>query len=71
MRRYLVIFEKTTTGYSAYAHDLPGCVASGANKEITEQNIYQAIQFHIEGLQAEGLTVPEGKSESEILVISN
>ena len=29
MRKYLVVFEKTKTGYSAYVSDLPGCIATG------------------------------------------
>jgi predicted RNase H-like HicB family nuclease len=28
---YLVVIEKTATGYSGYAPDLPGCFASGAS----------------------------------------
>ena len=27
---YLVIYEKTATGYSAYVPDLPGCISTGA-----------------------------------------
>jgi predicted RNase H-like HicB family nuclease len=38
--------------------DLPGCVATGKTVEAVEQEIRAAIQFHIEGLKAEGLEVP-------------
>ena len=51
MRKYLIIIEKTDTGYSAFVPDLPGCIASGRTKEIVEKYIYEAIQFHIEGLK--------------------
>jgi hypothetical protein len=27
--KYLVIYEQTATGYSAYAPDLPGCIKDG------------------------------------------
>ncbi len=27
--RYLILVEQTETGYSAYALDLPGCIAAG------------------------------------------
>jgi predicted RNase H-like HicB family nuclease len=51
MIRYLVVFEKTDTGYSAFVPDLPGCVATGPDKPGTEKSIYEAIQLHIEGLK--------------------
>jgi predicted RNase H-like HicB family nuclease len=33
MRKYLVVYEKTKTGYSAYVPDLPGVVATGKNQK--------------------------------------
>jgi predicted RNase H-like HicB family nuclease len=70
MIKYLVIYEKTGTGYSAYIPDLPGCIASGATKKQVEENIYEAIKFHLEGLREEGLEIPEQHTESEILVMA-
>ena len=29
---YLIVIEKTGTGYSAYSLDVPGCVATGIRK---------------------------------------
>jgi len=37
MLKYLIIFEKTKTVYSAYIPDLPGCIATGRTKAITEK----------------------------------
>ena len=62
--KYLVIIEKSTTGYSAYSPDLPGCVSTGATREETEQNMQQAIEFHIEGMRKEGYEIPEPNSTS-------
>jgi len=70
MTKYLVIIEQSATGYSAYVPDLPGCIATGDTKETTERNIYEAIQFHLEGLEAEGMEIPEPNSEAEIMVFS-
>lgn len=70
MIRYLVVFEKTKTGYSAFVPDLPGVAASGDSKLVAEQNIYEAIAFHIEGLKEEGMPIPETVSESEIMVMN-
>lgn len=70
MKKFLVILEKTKTGYSAYAPDLTGCIATGKSKEEAEKNIYEAIKFHIEGLEAEGMKIPMPKTESETMVFA-
>ncbi|WP_345269499.1 type II toxin-antitoxin system HicB family antitoxin [Nibrella viscosa] len=62
--------EKSDSGYGAYVPDLPGCVATGATREQAEQLIYEAIQFHIEGLQEEGLPIPTPSSEAEVMVFA-
>jgi predicted RNase H-like HicB family nuclease len=33
--RYLVVYEKGPSNYSAYSPDLPGCVAAGTTVEET------------------------------------
>jgi len=50
MRKYLIVYEKTKTGYSAYVPDLPGVIATGKSKFTVEKNIFNAIQFHLKGL---------------------
>jgi len=70
MIKYLVIYEKTETGYSAYIPDLPGCVATGATKKQVAENIYEAMRFHLEGLQEEGIDIPEQHTESEMMVFA-
>jgi len=70
MRRYLVIFEKTSTGYSAYVPDLPGVIATGKTKPSTEKNIYEAIQFHLEGMKLENIPIPKADTMSEVLVFA-
>jgi predicted RNase H-like HicB family nuclease len=70
MKKFLVIIEETNSGFSAYAPDLPGCIATGATKGQTEKNMYDALQFHIEGMQEEGLDIPIGKSEAELMVFA-
>ncbi|MFO8051896.1 MAG: type II toxin-antitoxin system HicB family antitoxin [Thermoplasmatota archaeon] len=71
MYKFMIVVEKTETGYSAYSPDLPGCVATGATKEETEQNIYNAIEMHIEGLIEDGLPIPEPTTFSEYVLISD
>jgi len=64
MSRYLIIIEETSTGYSAYSPDLPGCVATGRTREEVEQEMHDAIEFHIEGLQLAGEEIPEARSQA-------
>ena len=58
MSRYLVVVEKTQTGFSAFCPDLPGCVATGRTKEEVEQTMQEAIAFHLDGLKEDGVVVP-------------
>ena len=62
--KYLVVIEKTQTGFSAYSPDLPGCVTTGQTSEETAENMKEAIAFHIEGLQLEGEPIPVPSSTS-------
>jgi predicted RNase H-like HicB family nuclease len=66
MKRYLVVFEKSKTGFSAYSPDIPGCISTGRTKAETEKNMYEAIQFHLEGMKIEGLRLPKRVSEAEV-----
>jgi predicted RNase H-like HicB family nuclease len=70
MLKYLIIFEKTETGYSVYVPDLPGCVSTGATKEEAEKNIAEAIEMHIESMLEDGETLPAPTTESEVLLIT-
>ncbi len=70
MTKYLIIIEKTETGYSAYSPDLPGCVATGSTSEQTELTMREAIEFHIEGMKAEGLKIPKPSSKSSYVEIA-
>ena len=56
---YLVVYEKTATGYSAYVPDLPGCITTGRTIQEIERNIREAIEFHLEGLREDGEAIPD------------
>jgi predicted RNase H-like HicB family nuclease len=56
--KYLIVIEKTGTGYSAYSPDLNGCVATGSTRVEVEQAMRDAIGFHLDGLRLEGRPVP-------------
>jgi len=68
--KYLIIIEKSETGFSAYSPDLPGCVSTGTTTEETEVNMREAIEFHIDGLKEEGYKIPEPTSRSSYVEIA-
>lgn len=68
--KYLILLEKTETGYSAYSPDLPGCVSTGATREEVEQNMREAIEFHLEGLKLEGLEIPKPSTLSAYVEVA-
>ena len=68
--RYAIVIEKGEGNLSAYVPDLPGCVAVGDTLEEVEREIQEAIEFHIEGLRADGLPVPEPSSRVEYVEVT-
>ncbi len=68
--RYLIVVEETVTGFSSYSPDLQGCVATGLSKEDVERKMKEAIEFHLEGLQEEGIAIPVPHSYSQYLEVS-
>lgn len=59
MNKYVAVLEQGPHNWSAYVPDLPGCVAAGNTRAETETLIREAIEFHIEGMQMDGLPLPE------------
>ncbi|MGB0560576.1 MAG: type II toxin-antitoxin system HicB family antitoxin [Spirulinaceae cyanobacterium] len=68
--QYLIVIEQTETGYSAYSPDLPGCVSTGETREDTEQNMCEAISFHLDGLKLEGLAIPQPTTSSAYVEVT-
>jgi len=68
-RKFLVVFERTKTGFSAYVPDLPGCIATGKNRLDVEKRIYDAITFHLEGLRGSNQKIPRSSAESALLIL--
>jgi predicted RNase H-like HicB family nuclease len=70
MMQYLIVIEKTETGYSAYSPDLLGCISTGATREEVEQNMYEAVEFHLDGLKLEGLEIPQPTTSSAYIKVA-
>jgi len=56
--KYFVIYEKTATGFSAYAPDLPGCIATGPTLDSAKASMREAIEFHLDGMRQDGTPIP-------------
>jgi predicted RNase H-like HicB family nuclease len=68
--RYASVIEKGETSYGAYVPDLPGCFAVGESLEEVKDLIAEAILFHLEGLQEEGMMIPESVSLCEYVDVA-
>ena len=70
-RRAMALRNKNTeqSNYSAYVPDLPGCVATGTTIEEVENEIREAIEFHIEGIRQDVETVPQPSSSVQYIEV--
>ena len=55
---YTVIFEKGPTSWGAYVPDLPGVISVGDSRDEVQRLIQDAIEFHLEGMREQGLSIP-------------
>lgn len=58
MNKYIVVYERSKTGWGAYVPDLPGLGVVGDTLDETKRLIREGIAFHIEGLRKGGDPVP-------------
>jgi predicted RNase H-like HicB family nuclease len=62
---YVVVYEKTTTGYSAYVPDLPGCISTGATLSETKKSMQEAIGGHLSVMREFGDPIPQPTTIAE------
>ena len=65
--RYMVVIEQGPNSFRAYVPDLPGCIAAAETKQEVLRLIRDAIEFHLEGLKDEGVSLPQPHSSSEFI----
>ena len=68
--KYTVVIEEGPTSYGAYVPDLPTCVAVAETREEVSELIREAIEYHLEMLQEEGMPIPEPRSHAEMVEVS-
>ena len=68
--RYAVVIEQGPSSFGANFPDLPGCVVAGDSREEVVGLIQDAIEFHIEGLKADGQPIPPPSSTIEFIDVA-
>lgn len=63
---YILVIERTRTGFSAYVPDLPGCIATGRTLDQTKKLMDGAIVLHVRGTRADELRVQRPRSLAEL-----
>ena len=67
--KYAVIVEEGESSFGAHVPDLPGCVAVADSKKEVLKLIQEAIEFHLEGLRADGQPIPPPFSSVEYVEV--
>jgi predicted RNase H-like HicB family nuclease len=67
---YVVVYEKSGTGWAAYVPDLPGVVTTGRSREEVRSLIQEAVEFHLDGLREDQLPIPEPSAEAEVISVT-
>jgi len=67
--QYMVIIEQGENSFGAYVPDLPGCIAAAETEQEVLHLIQESIEFHLEGLKDEGITIPLPHSYSKFVEI--
>lgn len=70
MTKYAVIYEPTATGYSAFAPDLPGCIATGQTLEQTHDRMREAIDAHLKSMREDGDPIPVPSHVADMLEVA-
>lgn len=68
--KLLIVVEPTAYGFSAYAPDVPGCVATGTTRDAVERTMREAIEFHLDGMREDGLTVPRPHAYATVVEVA-
>lgn len=68
--KYVVVIEEGPESWGAYVPDLPGCIAVGESRDEILQLIKEAVALHLEGLIADGVSIPSPHTQVEYVDVS-
>jgi predicted RNase H-like HicB family nuclease len=69
MKEYAAVFERTSTGWSAYVPDLPGLGVAAKTLPQTKQLLRESIEMDIAGMREDGLPIPKPQTQVMHLTI--
>ena len=69
-KRFPVVIERTSTGYSAYSPDVPGCTSVGETEEETRRNFQSPLTAHFEAMREVGEEIPEPSSSVDYVEVA-
>jgi predicted RNase H-like HicB family nuclease len=64
MRTFTIVIEDAGENYSAYAPEVPGCVATGTTEKEAAVNMRTPLELHLKGMEENGL-----RGESDDVVV--
>ena len=67
--KYLIVIEQTGTGFSAYRLTFPVALPRASTRDEVERDMKGVMAFHLEGLKAEGMAIPQPSSSSSYVEI--
>ena len=67
--KYVIAYEQTDSGWSAYVPDLPGCVAAADKREEIERLIRDAISLHLEAVRESHAAIPQPGTWTEFVEV--
>jgi predicted RNase H-like HicB family nuclease len=72
MTTFAIIIERGETGsFGAWSPDLPGCVAVAEDQDECLQLMREAIDFHLDGLRADGEPAPHTSTVAATVVVTS
>ncbi len=63
-RKFLAVFEVGASNLSGFLPDIPGVVSTAATLDEMRVNMREAVEFHLDGLAADGDPIPEPRTTS-------
>ncbi len=71
MPQYIAIIHKDAdSDYGVSFPDLPGCVSAGTDLDEAQAMAAEALAFHLEGMAADGESMPEPSPLSQVMADS-
>lgn len=69
-KRYSLVIESTSTGFSAYSPDVAGCIAVGDTVDETRQSFSEALEAHFETMRSIGEPIPEPSASVDYVEVA-